>query len=51
VQNLSLINGILVNFWPVAAYTTHVLVDGDEIVSTLFPTCEVYGLLLHFARL
>jgi pSer/pThr/pTyr-binding forkhead associated (FHA) protein len=36
VQNLSLINGVLVNFVPVPPYGRERLRDGDEIV-TLFP--------------
>jgi len=43
VQNLSLINGILVNFRPVTAYSTQALVDGDEIVSTLPPHAKCTG--------
>ena len=48
VQNLSLINGILVNFTPVPTYGSQALVDGDEIVSTLFPIYDPDCLLLRF---
>jgi pSer/pThr/pTyr-binding forkhead associated (FHA) protein len=36
VQNLSLINGVLVNFVPVPPYGRQRLQDGDEIVSSHF---------------
>jgi pSer/pThr/pTyr-binding forkhead associated (FHA) protein len=36
VQNLSLINGVLVNFVPVPPYGRQRLEDGDEIVSPPF---------------
>src|SRR5947207_8175102 len=36
VTNLSLINGVLVNFTPVQHFESRTLFDGDEIVSHLF---------------
>jgi len=39
VENLSMINGMLVNFRPIQAYQAVTIYDGDEIVSPFVCTC------------